>query len=908
MSNESLNAPSSPLLSPGQSDSDSEEETTSIYVPSDIEDDERQALRGSSSQQQSASSPPVSTPIANNDPTTASDIEPSPVTSCGHITHSKKRKYNCINRIRAAPKQKITKKKWLAALDSMTLTKLRSTKCCQKHCFRHVAYDHFMERSRFILTASTSTRQVILKSLRVSDERFQFDGRTVCVKFLKNSFRFSTALISAVRRNGSRDTSPSRSVSSRSCTTVSSKRSQNVPAFTDVMPGCVIQKKKEAVISFMFRIADDCGDCMPNRTETHLPFHQHQELYPIFCIEFKKLYPTQEVVSYDYFRKVWRTECPHVKVMRSHRFTICDTCDQLKAAFKERILSGHSTADLKQQRSEHTAFITKERIAYQLKKDRARLHPSECCSIIIDGADESAFGLPHFTTTPKSQRGHALKVKLVGLLHHKIDNKLYLYTMTQEHQTGANHIIETLHRFLNSKRAEGPLPPKLYIQLDNCSRENKNRYFMSYCEMLVASLVFDSVEIGFLPVGHTHEDVDQAFSQTSARLRVHNAITLSDMHDELRETYKQNVNIEHLRRIVNWSGLCEQENCVRKVDKLTQWRYFLFTPSSNVPAATNASCSSVSHRTVSCSVKQNCDDNWQPIRNSGANSSSSTSPGFLRHFPDIANTPPLNIDCPDGLKEVTKRLESEDGRVDIDKMISLHNLRDFVFRKRVDNFHWTLSSCVETEFQRRINHNNEDGESELDEDDEIMPVTMTKPTSTSKNTSTRGAAQNRSLPLTESAQSTLDPSTAGADNQAHASLASGTESEPTTKVTYDIGTFVIVRTPKSKASTRVNFWMGKVVEVIKESNSNYASKIKVLWYDKEKGTDNSTPLANVKFGPCYRCPTPQKKNTASTSRITKKQKAVQWFDIIDTDSVKVSFESLTKKRTIPLNVQKKISS
>ena len=92
MSNESLNAPSSPLLSPGQSDSDSEEETTSIYVPSDIEDDERQALRGSSSQQQSASSPPVSTPIANNDPTTASDIEPSPVTSCGHITHSKKRK------------------------------------------------------------------------------------------------------------------------------------------------------------------------------------------------------------------------------------------------------------------------------------------------------------------------------------------------------------------------------------------------------------------------------------------------------------------------------------------------------------------------------------------------------------------------------------------------------------------------------------------------------------------------------------------------------------------------------------------------------------------------------------------------------------------------------------------------
>ena len=68
-----------------------------------------------------------------------------------------------------------------------------------------------------------------------------------------------------------------------------------------------------------------------------------------------------------------------------------------------------------------------------------------------------------------------MKVKLVGLLEHRIQNRLNLLTMTEEHSTGANHVVEAIHRFLNKKRLEGPLPKKFFIQLDNCSRENKNK-------------------------------------------------------------------------------------------------------------------------------------------------------------------------------------------------------------------------------------------------------------------------------------------------------------------------------------------------------------------------------------------------------------------------------------------------
>ena len=96
--------------------------------------------------------------------------------------------------------------------------------------------------------------------------------------------------------------------------------------------------------------------------------------------------------------------------------------------------------------------------------------------------------------------------------------------------------------------------------------------------MLVAVGIFESVEVGFLPVGHTHEDVDQAFSQTLARLRVNNAITLNDLHSELRQTNRAyEVDVQHMQRVANWSALCDGENCLRKIDKVTQWRYFFFT-------------------------------------------------------------------------------------------------------------------------------------------------------------------------------------------------------------------------------------------------------------------------------------------------------------------------------------------
>lgn len=54
---------------------------------------------------------------------------------------------------------------------------------------------------------------------------------------------------------------------------------------------------------------------------------------------------------------------------------------------------------------------------------------------------------------------------------------------------------------------------------------------MSYLEYLVRRYIFDIVQVMFLPMVHTHKDIDQAFSTTWRRLKVHDGITLAEMHE-----------------------------------------------------------------------------------------------------------------------------------------------------------------------------------------------------------------------------------------------------------------------------------------------------------------------------------------------------------------------------------------
>jgi len=58
--------------------------------------------------------------------------------------------------------------------------------------------------------------------------------------------------------------------------------------------------------------------------------------------------------------------------------------------------------------------------------------------------------------------------------------------------------------------------------MDNCVKDNKNRHFLTFLSLLKTRKVFEEVKLGFLVVGHTHEDIDGCFGYLSKKLREQN--------------------------------------------------------------------------------------------------------------------------------------------------------------------------------------------------------------------------------------------------------------------------------------------------------------------------------------------------------------------------------------------------
>ena len=96
------------------------------------------------------------------------------------------------------------------------------------------------------------------------------------------------------------------------------------------------------------------------------------------------------------------------------------------------------------------------------------------------------------------------------------------------------------------RRPAIPLPKKLFLQLDNLAKDNKNRYVMAFCSLLTARRVFKEVTIGFLIVRHTHKDIDAHFSYLSKLLKMKNTYVLSDLMKAFMDSQKTTAFIPEL--------------------------------------------------------------------------------------------------------------------------------------------------------------------------------------------------------------------------------------------------------------------------------------------------------------------------------------------------------------------------
>ena len=108
-------------------------------------------------------------------------------------------------------------------------------------------------------------------------------------------------------------------------------------------------------------------------------------------------------------------------------------------------------------------------------------------------------------------------------------------------------------------------------------RENKNRYVLAFLKSLVDCGLFEHIYLNFLPVGHTHCDIDQLFSRIAVWMRgmkpcsnnlesdepkvimfmppvvAHEAYTWDELAAAIRQAYKDITQVYVLPKLINWS-------------------------------------------------------------------------------------------------------------------------------------------------------------------------------------------------------------------------------------------------------------------------------------------------------------------------------------------------------------------
>ena len=340
------------------------------------------------------------------------------------------------------------------------------TSCCKRRqCWKHVDRNFVLTQRQSLVGTTRQERKEFLTRMR-RDGSFWLNETRVCGKFLTRAFRLSKCLQGAVLGKTWSKASP----------TIEYRKPEVVPSPT-----------RSRIILFLQKIAKGYGDLMPDKQEIHVPWVCKLHLYEKLVREWNH---DGSPPSASYFYRTLREYAKDIKTPKIHRFSKCTACTQFDDILVRDQTSKGKIKRTIAARDRHIELVRFERKGYMERQNRAQNDPKNYCSIVIDGADQAAFGLPHFVYDTKDTVGHKLKVKLVGLKEHGHIPKICLYLMTEEFATGTNHVVETIHRWLNEKSKHGPLPPTLYIQLDNSGRENKNRYQIAYLECLVAWDVF----------------------------------------------------------------------------------------------------------------------------------------------------------------------------------------------------------------------------------------------------------------------------------------------------------------------------------------------------------------------------------------------------------------------------------
>jgi hypothetical protein len=231
-----------------------------------------------------------------------------------------------------------------------------------------------------------------------------------------------------------------------------------------------------------------------------------------------------------------------------------------RSILSDRKLSEAVRLDARVRLKLHLAWANKrERGLYKFKRIIAIEEPARAISMSIDGTDKLDHGFPHFFEITKDDDSVRFKISIVCAMVHGTNP--YIYLAWEHLYSDPNLVCEVVTRTSRHEEgSRGVLPPNLFVQLDNCWRENKNTYVEKYLEFLVERGIHAQVLASFLPKGHTHFDCDQLASRIGEVLQHRDIKSVEALIEVLRHCYSPEPHVEFIDSVMDWKRLINPEH------------------------------------------------------------------------------------------------------------------------------------------------------------------------------------------------------------------------------------------------------------------------------------------------------------------------------------------------------------
>ena len=272
----------------------------------------------------------------------------------------------------------------------------------------------------------------------------------------------------------------------------------------------------------------------------------------------------------------------------NNNFSRCSECDFLQDCISRYPRGCNEWATLVNDKMKHINYQNACRRLYHGWSSNSVDSPTECLCIIHNKMDHTKSAIPRMQQSTKATSGLGqISISVTEMLTHGHGDGAYAHYSKTFWLGDSNFTISSICRVLRAlerppvkdskklfivppqnsffeallhgksrwsasippgsangmpppfpRRPAVPLPKKLFLQLDNSAKDNKNRYVMAFCSLLTARRVFKEVTVGFLIVGHTHKDIDAHFSYFSKLLKMKNTYDLANLMKAFMDSQK----------------------------------------------------------------------------------------------------------------------------------------------------------------------------------------------------------------------------------------------------------------------------------------------------------------------------------------------------------------------------------